>query len=185
MPKERFSDSPLDPYTNKRPPAVCPSMPRAVAQAQWSLLRLERRQLADNSDGVITPPPVDLTPQHKQTGLRGGVHVCVPAAFGGDGLLQDSTVGGGSRGARGTIARVDTDNRDITKQRDTPAGPDGARTGGCHNVHPPLVVGARTEMRVPKQPFRPNPVTGFTEDLAPWLRGGGMTAMDAASACAC
>ena len=169
MPEKGFRNSPLDAHTGQGPPTVCPNMPGAIAQARRGMLCLKSGQLPDNASGVVAPPSIDFTPQHKQTGLRGGVYVCVPAALGGHSLLQDSPVSCSSRGARGTLARVNTDNGDVPKQRDAPAGPNGARPRGCHNVHAPLIVRPRAKMRIPKQPLGPNPVTSFAEDLAPGL----------------
>ena len=113
------------------------------------------------------------------------MHVRIPAALGGDCLLQNTAVNGGSGGARGTLTRVDADDSDITKQGDSPAGPDSTRARRSNNVHTTLIIRARADMCVPEKPFRSNSVTGFTQDLSPRLRGGGMPAMDAACSCAC
>ena len=169
VPEKGFRNSPLDAYTGQGPPTVCPSVPGTIAQARRGLLRLKSGQLPDNASGVVAPPSIDFTPQHKQTGLRGGVYVCVPAAFGGHSLLQDSSVSCSSRGARGTLTRVNTNNGDVPKQRDAPAGPDGARPRGCHNIHASLIVRPRAKMRIPEQSLGPNPITSFAEDLAPGL----------------
>ena len=112
------------------------------------------------------------------------MHVRIPAALGGDCLLQNTAVNGGSGGARGTLTRVDADDSDITKQGDSPAGPDTARPRCCNNVHTTLIIRSRADMCVPEKAFRSNSVTSFTKDLSPRLRGGGMPAMDAACACA-
>ena len=113
------------------------------------------------------------------------MHVRMRAALGGDCLLQNSAVHGGSGGARGTLTRVYADDSDITKQGDSPAGPDSARPRCCNNVHTALIIRSRADMCVPEKAFRSNSVTSFTKDLSPRLRGGGMPAMDAACSCAC
>ena len=169
VPEKGFRNSPLDAYACQGPPTVCPGVPGTIAQARRGLLRLKSGQLPDNANGVVAPPSIDFTPQHKQTGLRGGVYVRIPAAFGGDSLLQDSSIGCSSRGARGTLTRVNTNNGDVPKQRDAPAGPDSACPWGRHNVHAPLIIRPRPKMRIPEQPLGPNPVTSFAEDLAPGL----------------